>query len=129
MDFNRGRADGQPFHRFLTSTSQDAAAGAMHGLGVLCPPAQGLGRQADLGRGASAIGPDVGVADVLAAGALGAGLPQPTPSWHAGGTGFVPRTGGREATHSNDASLPSRRRYDRVIVRPSANLAAEVKRG
>jgi hypothetical protein len=38
-------------------------------------PAQGLGRQPDLGWCASAVGADVGVADLLAAGAFGLGLP------------------------------------------------------
>src|SRR5262245_58770315 len=39
-------------------------------------PAQ---RQPDLGRGAGAVGADVGVPDMLAAGACGPGLPQSTP--------------------------------------------------
>src|SRR5262245_54434670 len=39
-------------------------------------PAQSLGRQPHLGRGAGAIGADVSVADVLAAGAFGPGLAQ-----------------------------------------------------
>src|SRR5438270_138243 len=37
-------------------------------------------------------GPDVGVADLLAAGAIGPGLPQSTPSRQAGGSGPVPVT-------------------------------------
>ena len=53
-------------------------------------PAQGLGRQPDLGRCAGAVGADVGVADVLAAGAFGPGLPQSTPARHAGGAGLAP---------------------------------------
>jgi hypothetical protein len=57
-------------------------------------PAQGLGRQPDLGGGAGAVGPDVGVADVQAAGALGPGLPQSTPARHAGAVGFTPLTHG-----------------------------------
>ena len=39
-----------------------------------------LRKQPDLGRGAGAVGPDVGVADLLAAGAFGPGLPQPNPA-------------------------------------------------
>ena len=53
------------------------------------PPAQGLGRQPDLGRGAGAVGADVGVADVLAARAFGPGVPQSTPARHAGGAGLA----------------------------------------
>jgi len=53
-------------------------------------PAQGLGWQPDLGRGASAIRADVGVADVLATGALGPGLPEPTPSRYTNGPGVAP---------------------------------------
>src|SRR5262245_48200757 len=60
--------------------------------------AQGLGWQPDLGRGAGAVGPDVGVADLLAAGALGPGLPEPTPSRWAGDTGLAPLT---RRTHSH----------------------------
>jgi hypothetical protein len=41
------------------------------------------GGQPDLGGGPGAGGPDVGVADVLAARALGPGLPQPNPAGHA----------------------------------------------
>src|SRR5262249_2474910 len=51
-------------------------------------PAQGVGRQPDLGRGAGAVGPDVGMADVLAAGAFGPGLPQSIPTGHAGASSF-----------------------------------------
>jgi hypothetical protein len=47
------------------------------------------GRQPDLGRCAGAVGPDVGVAGLLAAGAFGPGLPEPTPSWLAGGPGLA----------------------------------------
>jgi hypothetical protein len=54
------------------------------------PPAQGLGRQPDLGRGAGAVGADVGVADVLAARAFGPGLPQSTPAGPVGGVGLAP---------------------------------------
>jgi hypothetical protein len=43
--------------------------------------------QPDLGGGAGGVGADVGVADVLAAGALGRGLPESPPTRHAGGTG------------------------------------------
>src|SRR5262249_55873663 len=43
-------------------------------------PAEGLGRQPDLGRGAGASGADVGVAGLLAAGAVGPGPSQSTPS-------------------------------------------------
>src|SRR6266540_6255294 len=45
------------------------------------------------------------------------------------GAGLAPLTEGREATHSNDAYVLFRRRYDSVTVRPSANLTAEVNRG
>jgi transposase len=55
-------------------------------------PAEGLGWQPDLGRSASAVGPDVGVANVLAAGAVRLGLPQPTPSRRAGAAGLAPVT-------------------------------------
>src|SRR5262249_59942769 len=51
---------------------------------------EGLGRQPDVGRGAGAVGADVGVADVLAAGAFGLGLPQPTPAGQAAGPGLAP---------------------------------------
>ena len=53
-------------------------------------PAQGVGRQPDLGRGAGAVGVDVGVADVLAARAFGPGLPQSTPAGPVGGVGLAP---------------------------------------
>src|SRR5262249_61153562 len=53
-------------------------------------PAEGLGRQPHLGRGASTGGADVGVADMLAAGAFGPGLPQSTASRRAGGLGLAP---------------------------------------
>jgi hypothetical protein len=43
-----------------------------------------------LGRRASAVGPHVGVADVLATGAFGPGLPQSTPAGPAGGVGLAP---------------------------------------
>src|SRR5262249_41290716 len=55
-------------------------------------PAQGLGRQPDLGRCAGASRADVGVADVLAAGAFGPGFPQPTTPGHIGGLGLAPVT-------------------------------------
>jgi hypothetical protein len=45
--------------------------------------AQGLGSQPDLGGYAGAIHADVGVADLLAAGAFGRGLPESTPAWPA----------------------------------------------
>ena len=53
-------------------------------------PAQGLGWQPDLGGGASAVGLDVSVADVLAAGAFGPGLPESTPAGCADGVGLAP---------------------------------------
>src|SRR5262249_45336351 len=53
-------------------------------------PAEGLGRQPDLGRFAGPVGPDVRVADVLATGAFGPGLPQPAPAGPAGGVGLAP---------------------------------------
>jgi hypothetical protein len=43
-----------------------------------------------LGRSAGTVGPDVGVADVLAASAFGPGLPQPTLAGRAGGLGLAP---------------------------------------
>src|SRR5262249_32040217 len=52
-------------------------------------PAEGLGRQPDLGWGAGAVGTDVGVADVLAAGAFGPGLPQSPPAGSAAGSAFT----------------------------------------
>src|SRR5262249_12007158 len=55
-------------------------------------PAQGLGRQPDLGRRAGAVGAEVGVADLLAAGAFGPGPPQSTPAGHTGGPGLAPVT-------------------------------------
>jgi hypothetical protein len=45
-----------------------------------------------LGGSKGASGADVGVADLLAAGAFGPGLPQSTPSGHAGGSGPAPVT-------------------------------------
>src|SRR5262249_20532850 len=54
--------------------------------------AEGLGWQPDLGRGAGAVGADVGVADLLATGAFGPGLPEPTPSRRAGSPGPAPVT-------------------------------------
>jgi hypothetical protein len=45
-----------------------------------------------LAGGASAVDPDVGVADVLATGTFGIGLPQPTPTGHTGGLGLAPMT-------------------------------------
>jgi hypothetical protein len=54
----------------------------------------GLGRQPDVGRGAGAVDPDVGVADMLAAGALGPGLPESTPSRYAGAAVLTPLTDG-----------------------------------
>jgi hypothetical protein len=43
--------------------------------------------QSDLGWRAGAVGPDVGVADLLATGAFGPGLPESPPSRHAGSAG------------------------------------------
>ena len=43
-----------------------------------------------LARGASAVGPDVGVADVLATEAFGPGLPQPALAGPADGVGLAP---------------------------------------
>ena len=51
-----------------------------------------LPRQPDVGRCAGASRADVGVADVLAAKAFGPGLPQSTPTGHAGGLGLAPVT-------------------------------------
>src|SRR5262249_41518261 len=48
-------------------------------------PTQGLGRQPNLGWRASAVGADVGLADLLAAGPLSRGLPESTPAGHARG--------------------------------------------
>jgi transposase len=48
-------------------------------------PAQGPGRQPDLGGGANEGGPDVGMADVPAAGAVGSELLEPVASWHTRG--------------------------------------------
>jgi hypothetical protein len=45
-------------------------------------------------RGGGAVGPDVGMADVLAAGAFGPGLPQSTPSRYAGVAALTPLTHG-----------------------------------
>jgi len=50
----------------------------------------GLGWQPDVGRGAGAVGADVGVADVLAAGALGPGLPESTPAGPAAALALPP---------------------------------------
>jgi hypothetical protein len=50
------------------------------------------GGQSNLGRCASAGGPDVGVADVLATGAFGPGLPQSTPTRRAGAPSRAPVT-------------------------------------
>src|SRR5262245_42261746 len=55
-------------------------------------PAEGLGWQPDLVRGAGAGGTDVGMADVLATGALGPGLLEPTPSRHTNGPAPTPVT-------------------------------------
>jgi hypothetical protein len=54
--------------------------------------AEGLGWQPDLARRAGAVGPDVGLADVLAARAFCPGLPQSAPSWHTGGADLAPVT-------------------------------------
>src|SRR5262249_7320125 len=53
-------------------------------------PPQGLGWQPDLGRRAGAGYPDVGVADLLAAGPLGPGLPQSPPAGRADDPGPAP---------------------------------------
>src|SRR5262249_4101770 len=66
-------------------------------------PAQGLGRQPDLGRSASSGGADVGVADVLATGAAGRGLPQSTASRPAGGPGFAPVTRHANSPRTNQS--------------------------
>src|SRR5262249_59720254 len=50
-------------------------------------PGQGRGRQRRRGGGAGAVGADVGVAALLAAGAFGPGLPESAPSRRAGGAG------------------------------------------
>src|SRR5262249_8158351 len=64
---------------------------------------------------ASAIRADVGVADVLAAGAFGPGLPQSTPAGPAGGVGLAPvnyrafslvSPGGRGRMLAADSELP-----------------------
>jgi hypothetical protein len=55
-------------------------------------PAQGLGWQPDLDGCASAVGADVCVADLLAAGTFGPRLPQSTPAGQAGGPGLAPGT-------------------------------------
>jgi hypothetical protein len=57
-----------------------------------------------LGGGAGAGGADVGVTDLLAAGAFGPGLPQPTPSRLAGGPGLAPVTR-RARTHAPRRAL------------------------
>jgi hypothetical protein len=56
-------------------------------------PAQGLGWQPDLGGCASAVDPDVGVADVLAAGEIGPGLPPSTSSRRIRSLDLAPLTG------------------------------------
>src|SRR5262249_41721139 len=55
-------------------------------------PAQGLGWEPDLGGRAGASRADVGVADVLATGALGPGLLELTPSRHTSRPGLAPVT-------------------------------------
>src|SRR5262249_52044309 len=50
-------------------------------------PAQGLGWQPDVGGCAGAVGADVGVAELLATGAFGLGLPESTPWRHGGSAG------------------------------------------
>jgi hypothetical protein len=55
-------------------------------------PTEGLGWQSNLGRCASAVGPEVGVADVLATGAFGPGFPQPALAGHSRLPGLAPVT-------------------------------------
>ena len=91
-------------------------------------PAQGLGWQPDLGGCAGAVGPDVGVADVLAAGAFGLGLPQSTPAGP-GGVGLAPvnyrafslaSPAGRGRIPAADSELPEvRARHGPNRQRPS----------
>ena len=69
-------------------------------------PAQGLGRQQNLGRGASTVRADVGLEDVLAAGTFGPRLPQSTPSWHAGGAALTPPDPRREASCADQWPRP-----------------------
>src|SRR5262249_28661241 len=66
---------------------------------------QGLGWQPDLARCAGAIRVDVGVADVLGAGAISPGLPQSTPPGGAGCPGLAPVTRCANPYLSNDASI------------------------
>src|SRR5262249_51169933 len=58
-----------------------------------CHPAEGLGRQPHLVRRAGAVGPDVSVADVLAAGPFGPGLLESAPAGP-DGVGLAPVTTG-----------------------------------
>ena len=92
-------------------------------------PAQGLVWQPDLGGGAGAVGPDVGVADVLAAGAFVPGLPQSTPAGPAGGVGLalvnylafsLASPAGRGRIPAADSELPEvRARHGPSRQRPS----------
>ena len=87
------------------------------------------GWQPHLGEGAGAISPDVGVADVLAAGAFGLGLPQSTPAGHGGGVGLAPvnyrvislaSPAGRGRIPAADSELPEvRARHSPCRQRPS----------
>jgi hypothetical protein len=61
--------------------------------------------------GAGTVGPDVSVADLLAAGAVGPGPPQSTPSRRAGDSGLAPRPTWREPTRL-ERRFPQRRFAD-----------------
>src|SRR5262245_40170499 len=72
-------------------------------------PAQGLGWQPDLGGGVGASRADVGVADLLAAGALCPGLAQSTAAGHAGSLGtaaLIDRTNLRGSKDSFARAYP-----------------------
>src|SRR5262249_27586615 len=60
-----------------------------------------------LGRCASAVGPDVGVAEVLAAGAFGPGLPESTPSLRTSGPALAPVTHRANSSHREKTLVPS----------------------
>jgi hypothetical protein len=89
---------GHPGRHYLAGRAGDPLRGH---------PAQGLGWQPDLGRCASAIRVDVGVANVPAAGALCPGLPQPIPAGHDRGPApvshLVPAYATRQALSSPPA--------------------------
>jgi hypothetical protein len=84
---------------------------------------QGLERQPHLASGAGAGGADVGVADVLAAGAFGAGLPQSTPARRVGGPGHAPATYCAPAYATRQTLSPSPAFWYDALIANTLSLA------